>query len=220
MDLRLREHCCGEIGCISQRIRYVCRDARGLAIVNIATGTDVENIFATNGNPVRVKQLQDSFEAPPRYGKGFDWNGFTVYDCASFLLRYLKSLPEPVVPYIFYGSCIERMCPHITWQSDSSEPVLDVEKLVPIAQDIIRELPPPNRQLLIYLLDLLAVFASKSDRNRMTAMRLTNSFQPSILSGPPDQMDADAHELASWIVVFLIENQDHFLMGMEGTTAE
>lgn len=177
-------------------------------------GTDTEHIFATNGNPVRVKQLQDLFEAPPRYGKGLEWDPFTVYDCATVLLRYLKSLPEPIVPYDLYGSFIDRMRPHITWQLDSPEPDIDGDALLPIAQDLIKKLPPLNRHLLLYLLDLLAVFAAKSDTNKMTTLRLTNSFQPCFLSGTPEQMDADAHELASWIVVFLIDNQDYFLLGM------
>ena len=177
-------------------------------------GTETEHIFATNGNPVRVKQLQDMFDASPKYGKGLVWDPFTVYDCASVLLRYLKSLPEPIVPYELYGLFIDRMRPHITWQLDLSEPHIDRDALLPIAQDLIRELPPLNRHLLLYLLDLLAVFAAKSDLNKMTALRLTNSFQPSFLSGTPDQMDADAHELTSWIVVFLIENQDHFILAV------
>jgi hypothetical protein len=38
-----------------------------------------------------------------KYGKGLDWTGYSVYDAATCLLRYLKRLPEPVIPYDLYN---------------------------------------------------------------------------------------------------------------------
>lgn len=42
------------------------------------------------------------FDTPPRYGKDFDWTGYSVHDAASVLRRYLNSLPEPVIPAGLY----------------------------------------------------------------------------------------------------------------------
>ena len=75
-------------------------------------------------------------------------------------------------------------------------------------------MPPLNRQLLIYLLDLLAVFASKSATNLMTSERLVAAFQPSLLSRPPSEMSAEDHTRAADTMVFMVENQDNFLIGM------
>jgi hypothetical protein len=98
-------------------------------------GTDVEDIFATNGNPVRVRELQEAFDSQPRYGKGLVWNGYTVHDCASVVLRYAKTLPEPVVPYGLYDEFINGMQPHMTLPSDpSAKPRINPDKLIPIAQ--------------------------------------------------------------------------------------
>lgn len=36
-------------------------------------------------------------------------------------------------------------------------------------KDLIRRMPPVNQHLLLYVLDLLSVFAKKSDKNLMTA---------------------------------------------------
>jgi GTPase-activating protein SAC7 len=87
-------------------------------------------------------------------------------------------------------------------------------------QKLITELPPLNRQLLLYLLDLLAVFASKSDLNRMTAANLAAIFQPGIISHPSHDMSPAEYRLSQDVLIFLIENQDNFLIGMSGTAVD
>lgn len=87
-------------------------------------------------------------------------------------------------------------------------------------QQLITELPPLNRQLLLYILDLLAVFAAKSDQNRMTSQNLAAIFQPGMLSHPNHAMAPEEYRLNQCVIIFLIENQDHFLIGMQGTAAD
>lgn len=87
-------------------------------------------------------------------------------------------------------------------------------------QQLITELPPLNRQLLLYILDLLAVFAAKSDQNRMTSQNLAAIFQPGMLSHPNHAMAPEEYRLNQCVIIFLIENQDHFLIGMHGTAAD
>ena len=87
-------------------------------------------------------------------------------------------------------------------------------------QELITTLPPLNRQLLLYILDLLAVFASKSDINKMTTANLAAIFQPGILSHPNHDMAPPEYRLSQDVLIFLIENQDHFLIGMQGTAAD
>lgn len=87
-------------------------------------------------------------------------------------------------------------------------------------QRLITELPPLNRQLLLYILDLLAVFASKSDLNRMTSANLAAIFQPGMLSHPSHDMKPHEYRLSQDVLMFLIKNQDSFLIGMSGTAAD
>ncbi|CEP60301.1 uncharacterized protein LALA0_S01e07580g [Lachancea lanzarotensis] len=61
------------------------------------------------------------------------------------------------------------------------------------------------RQLLIYLLDLLSLFAQQADENLMTARNLAAVFQPSIISHPHHDMDPKEYELSRLVVEFLIE---------------
>jgi hypothetical protein len=96
----------------------------------------------------------------------------------------------------------------------------DPVKAIRVYQSLITELPPLNRQLLLYILDLLAVFASKSDFNKMTTPNLAAIFQPGILSHPQHDMAPSEYRLSQDVLIFLIENQDSFLIGMHGTAAD
>lgn len=96
----------------------------------------------------------------------------------------------------------------------------DHEAAIATYKKLIIELPPLNRQLLLYILDLLAVFSSKSEQNRMTAPNLSAIFQPGVLSNPQHDLYPEAYRLSQDVLIFLIENQDYFLVGMSGTEAD
>ena len=96
----------------------------------------------------------------------------------------------------------------------------DVSVAISTYQRLITELPPLNRQLLLYILDLLAVFASKADKNRMDASNLASIFQPGMLNHPDHMMKPTEYSLNQDVVIFLIQQQDHFLVGMPGTAAD
>lgn len=186
----------------------------------------MEGIFRLAGSEKRIKELKVAFDSPDRYGKGLDWTGYTVHDAANILRRYFNQLPEPIIPLSFYNrfrdplrnhqaqavGAIEAQSPSVG-DFDQDAAILEYQKL-------ITELPPLNRQLLLYILDLLAVFASKSDLNKMTTPNLAAIFQPGILSHPQHDMAPPEYRLSQDVLIFLIENQDSFLLGMPGTGAD
>ena len=189
------------------------------------TATDVEGIFRLAGSEKRIKELKAAFDSPDRYGKGLDWTGYTVHDAANILRRYFNQLPEPIIPLNFYERFREPLrnhqaqaVGHIEAQSPSVGN-FDQDSAIKVFQNLITELPPLNRQLLLYILDLLAVFASKSDLNKMTTANLAAIFQPGILSHPQHDMAPQEYRLSQDVLIFLIENQDSFLIGMQGTAA-
>ena len=191
-----------------------------------ATATDVEGIFRLNGSSKRIKELQVIFDSPDRYGKGLDWTGYTVHDAANILRRYLTHLPQPLVPLDFYEQFREPLRTHqaqaIGDMEAQSQDMGDFDQHYAITtyQRLITELPPLNRQLLLYILDLLAVFASKSDMNLMTSVNLAAIFQPGLLSHPTHDMRPQEYRLSQDVLTFLIDNQDSFLIGMSGTAAD
>lgn len=187
--------------------------------------TEVEGIFRLSGSEKRIKELKLAFDSPDRYGKGLSWAGYTVHDAANVLRRYLNDLPEPVVPLAFYEHFRDPL-------RDSVKPTLadgdgpqfvegfDMSHAIVRYQHLITELPPLHRQLLLYILDLLAVFAAKADINRMNSQNLAAIFQPGILSHPSHAMAPEEYRLNQTVLIFLIENQDSFLIGMRGTAAD
>ena len=190
-----------------------------------AAATGIEGIFRLSGSEKRIKELKLIFDSPDRYGKGLVWEGYTVHDAANVLRRYLNDLPEPVVPLDLYESFRDPL------RGATKQAVGDVEgpqfvdnfnekAAIEKYQHLITELPPLNRQLLLYILDLLAVFAAKSDENRMNSQNLAAIFQPGMLSHPTHAMAPEEYRLNQCVLIFLIENQDHFLIGMQGTAAD
>ncbi|KAH7153359.1 Rho GTPase activation protein, partial [Dactylonectria macrodidyma] len=182
-------------------------------------GTDIKGIFSQSGSERRIKELRTIFDSPDRYGKGMDWDGYTVHDAANILRRYLNELPEPVVPLDLYekfreplrGATRQAVGDSILPQfMDGFNATAAIEQY----QRSMTELPPLNRQLLLYLLDLLAVFAAKSDENQMDSQILASLFQPAILSHPAHALVGQDIRLSQCVVIFWIENQDYFLIGM------
>lgn len=142
------------------------------------------------------------------------------------MLRYLKSLPEPVIPL----SCYDRFIEAAGWPgwgdaNLANEDVWDSEQTdntIVVLQGLVGDfLPPLNRQLLLYLLDLFAVFAAKADVNLMTVERIVSCCQPSLLAKTPAEMGIEDYEKANNVIGFMINNQDHFLIGLApGTEVE
>jgi len=186
----------------------------------------VEGIFRLAGAERRIKELQSHFNSPEKYGKNLDWTGYTVHDAANILRRYLNQLPEPIIPLDFYERFRAPLRHHQAQAVGEMDHQglevgeFDPDEAIKTYQKSITELPPLNRQLLLYILDLLAVFASKSDINRMTAPNLSAIFQPGLLSHPAHDMSPPEYRLSQDVLIFLIENQDHFLVGMQGTAAD
>ena len=194
-------------------------------MTDFSPATNVEGIFRLSGSEKRIKELRTIFDSPDRYGKGLDWAGYTVHDAANVLRRYLNQLPEPIVPLDLYDRFRDPLRGHTMQAVGDTEGTqlsdnFDVGKAIVTYQQLITELPPLNRQLLLYILDLLAVFASKSDENRMTSQNLAAIFQPGMLSHPNHDMAPMEYRLSQDVLIFLIENQDHFLIGMRGTAAD
>ena len=179
-------------------------------------GTDVEGIFRLSGSARRIKDLQEIFDSPKLYGKDLDWSGYTVHDAANVLRRFLNQLPEPVIPLNFYERFRDPLRDYQVYAvSDvDAKSDFDVQQLVTGYQKLIQKLPPLNRQLLLYMLNILALFVSKSDQNLMTSSNLAVIFQPSILSHPSHDMAPEEYKRSQDVLTFLLENQEHFFAGM------
>lgn len=80
------------------------------------------------------------------------------------------------------------------------------------------KLPGANQCLLLYVLDLLAVFDRKSQHNKMNAFNLALIFQPGLISHPKHDQSPDELKLSQETLEFLIKHQDHFLFALTSKT--
>ena len=91
----------------------------------------------------------------------------------------------------------------------------ELPRLLREYKHLIALLPASNRQLLIYILDFLAILASRSEQNNLTLATLAAIFQPAILSPVTNTEmcieDEQARRLSQDVIISLIENQGSFL---------
>lgn len=104
---------------------------------------------------------------------------------------------------------------------NSDSPIVDKQLLDDISsavdryQQLILTLPLLNRQLLMYILDLLSIFAAKKNENLMPAANLAAIFQPSLLSHPQHDMAPNEYHLSRVAIEFLIQHSNKFLSYIE-----
>ncbi|KAF5359605.1 hypothetical protein D9756_003102 [Leucocoprinus leucothites] len=198
--------------------------------------TEVPGTFRVNGSNKRMRELQQQFETPPKYGKNLDWKQetYTTHDVASVFRRYLTQMPvRPTIPQSprpprIYASLLtlaiflqEPVIPHRLYHNFRDALVYSfLSARAPHNQDaviaeykaLIRQMSQAHQYLLLYVLDLLSVFARKSDKNLMTAQNLAVIFRPGILSHPSHEMLPAEHALSQQVLEFLIANQDWFML--------
>lgn len=126
------------------------------------------------------------------------------------MLRYLKMLPEPVIPYDHFDSFVNTNIIDALPDVRTYEYGGDADPILKELKTAVSNLNPINKQLLMYLLDLMAVFASKSNINRLTTIRLVSAFQPSILSCLSTTIERKDLENANLVLILMVESQDYF----------
>lgn len=72
-------------------------------------------------------------------------------------------------------------------------------------QTLIQKLPLPHQFLLLYLLDMLSLFAQHEEINLMGASNLAAVFTPGMLSHPSHDLDPVQYKISQRVVEFLIE---------------
>ncbi|KAH8549640.1 Rho GTPase activation protein [Umbelopsis sp. PMI_123] len=164
-------------------------------------GLYTEGIFRMSGSARRIGDLQRIFDTPPDYGSQLDWDGFTVHDAANVLRRFLNYLPEPVIVSNFYQ----------VFRDVIDQPISEQEK-VEAYQGLLDQLPQDHQYLLLYLLDLLALFVQNQKATRMDASNLASVFTPGILCSPEHAMNPAHYKTSQRVIQFLIEHHEHFNM--------
>ncbi|KAJ2689347.1 GTPase activating protein (GAP) for Rho1p [Coemansia spiralis] len=158
-------------------------------------GQQTQGIFRVNGSMKRVQLLQDEFCERPLYGRQIEWSRYTLHDAATVLRRYLISLPESVISAAHYNAFLDKL----------AESLSDSEK----AHDyslLIGQLASESRHTLLYMLELLSVFARPDNctRTLMNASNLAAVLQPCLLVHPGHVANPQEYSKAKDVIEFLI----------------
>ncbi|KAI0242557.1 GTPase activating protein (GAP) for Rho1p [Massospora cicadina] len=157
--------------------------------------TSTKGVFRVNGSLKRIQSLQQLFESKRIYkNTRLDQLGFTVFDVAGVLMRYLKCLRESVIPAA-YVLRFRQVSP--------LQPVADQTMAY---RSLVNELPLANGDLLMYLLDFLAEMAKHANHTLMSCTNLASVFQPTLLFLPQHAMDPYEYKRNQLVVLFLISN--------------
>uniref|UniRef100_A0A4X2LLF9 Rho GTPase-activating protein 19 n=1 Tax=Vombatus ursinus TaxID=29139 RepID=A0A4X2LLF9_VOMUR len=139
----------------------------------------VEGLFRVPGNSVRQQVLRDALNN----GADVDLESgeFHSNDVASLLKMFLGELPEPLLTHRHFHAHLKIADLMQFDDKGNKTSIPDKERQIEALQLLFLILPPPNRNLLKLLLDLLYQTAKKQDKNKMSAHNLALMFAPHIL---------------------------------------
>lgn len=132
----------------------------------------------------------------------FEWEHgkYTVHDAANVMRRFLNHLPEPVIPLDYYRPFKEA------YDDDYDTSNAKIEAF----QNLIDCLPLVHQYLLMYIMDMLGLFANAEEKTRMSISSLAAVFAPGILSHPDDEYRPGGYKESQSVLEFLIRNHDQF----------
>ncbi|KAI4550927.1 hypothetical protein MJT46_018434 [Ovis ammon polii x Ovis aries] len=139
----------------------------------------VEGLFRVPGNSVRQQILRDALNN----GTEIDLESgeFHSNDVATLLKMFLGELPEPLLTHKHFHAHLKIADLMQFDDKGNKTNVPDKERQIEALQLLFLILPPPNRNLLKLLLDLLYQTAKKQDKNKMSAHNLALMFAPHVL---------------------------------------
>ncbi|KAJ3107211.1 hypothetical protein HDU97_004631 [Phlyctochytrium planicorne] len=162
-------------------------------------GLKTNGIFRVNGSEKRIQQLGEVFDAGPRYGHGFNFEGYTIYDVADLLKKFVRTLPDPLLTselYPYFLKCLDipvengARCKAFRW--------------------LCMLLPPPHLILFEYLLELFVLVANHAGDNQMTATNLARIFSPNLLRPKLEKQALEEFQSCAIVLEFFIENHSEF----------
>ncbi|KAJ3147571.1 hypothetical protein HDU86_007969 [Geranomyces michiganensis] len=166
-----------------------------------AEGLDATGLFRVSGSERRMAQLAVVFDTAPDYGRGISFEGYSVYDVAGFVKRYLRIIPEPLLTTELYPHFLR--CLDVPAETGTRMRAFRL---------LLMLLPPAHLLVLEAVLDLMQDVLAHENVNQMTSHNLARIISPNILrpketSGKKQGLEE--YERGSYVMEYLIDNWDH-----------
>lgn len=156
------------------------------------------------------------YDSAPNYGDGYKLENMPLPSVSDLLCGYLASLPTPLIEHAIFQQLLQE-CVLPSWEdarfiedggnipSDTAE-----RSRIAIAQSLLRQLPKPNLDLIIFLFSFL-VNVPQHPKNGKDNRYIAALFGPSICSSrdttgaSTDDMNQAvrmAREMVLWLLLF------------------
>ncbi|XP_069124723.1 rho GTPase-activating protein 44-like isoform X4 [Argopecten irradians] len=154
---------------LDEHLRVTGRDIalplEACVLTLLETGVDEEGLFRIAGMASRVKKLKKSFDAGVIDMEEYSLDPHSV---AGVLKQYLREMAEPLLTYQLYQEFLNAA-------------QLPQDQRLQALWTSIHNLPEHNYNNFRYLIKFLALLASKSDVNKMTASNIAIVIGPNLL---------------------------------------
>lgn len=144
-------------------------------------GLDVEGIYRISGGNSAIVAIENAFaDLPPNSTKDEkqmrkleDAIGGDVNAVTSALKRYLRKLPDPLLPYAYYDEFIKVALSISASKQD--------KRISELKLKVINKLPPTNKHVLFLICKHLDLINSYASVNRMNFKNLSVVFAPTLV---------------------------------------
>ena len=147
-------------------------------------------IFRVPGEHFEIQKLQRQFESSPQNPFRVDLTQTDTHAITALIKSYLRDLPEPLVPFAFYGPLVEFASGNLSHQTAKKmggqapgdpegkrdESAGATASIISIPPEILKNISHPHKQSLKYFIDFLACVAKHSALNLMSADNLVEDY--------------------------------------------
>ncbi|KAI7900972.1 Rho GTPase activation protein [Cokeromyces recurvatus] len=134
-------------------------------------GLLIEGIFRLSGAAPEIDKLSLDFDKPPTYGKYLDLKNNDIHAITGVVKRYLRQLPEPVIPTSFHDNFIQLY-------DEATKKIITSSSIINLFATLIQQLPIEHFHLIHYIILLSSKIQLHSNINMMNPEALAVVLAP------------------------------------------
>lgn len=172
-------------------------------------GLDLEGIYRISGGNSAIVSIENAFanaKDDKLMAKLEETLSGDINAVTSALKRYLRKLPDPLIPYAVYEEFIKV--------SSQNPPQGGIDKRITDLRAVIKKMPSANRYTLYMLCTHLALVSSFALANRMGFKNLSVVFAPTICRDETGQREMLDMGYRNDVTELLLMNSERIFVGL------
>lgn len=176
-------------------------------------GLDMEGIYRISGGNSAIVSIENAFSGltanassdEKQMNKLNETIDVDINAVTSALKRYLRKLPDPLIPYNIYDDFIKV--------SSANAPNKSDKRLLDLKNRVIAKLPPANKHILFLLCKHLSLVNSYQSVNRMGYKNLSVVFAPTLARDATGEKEMVDMGYRNDVTEFLLNNHEQVFEG-------